>query len=105
MDFETSLWNPYSRATCFIIKLYRMEFGNPPLYFEINKSVRDMDMSHLEYFGPIQRVLNEITLMAENKKDMYDKLEVGDHIQKVKGGVAFNLAGTFMLWMGDQMEE
>ena len=44
-DDELSLWNPYSRITCFILYLYSMEFGQPPLYAELNRVCREMDLS------------------------------------------------------------
>ena len=45
---EISLRNPYSKITCFILYLYSMEFGNPPLYAEANRVARDMDLKYLK---------------------------------------------------------
>ena len=45
MDPEIGLNNPYSKVTCFILYLYSMEFGTPPLYSELNRVAREMDLS------------------------------------------------------------
>ena len=35
-DPELGLWNPYSRISCFVLYLYSMELGSPPLFAELN---------------------------------------------------------------------
>lgn len=64
-DSEISLLNPYSKITCFILYLYSMEFGDPPLYAEANRVARDMDMAYLESLGPFLRALSACTNYAE----------------------------------------
>jgi len=44
-DPELGLLNPHSKVTCFILYLYSMEFGHPPLYSEMNRVARDLDKS------------------------------------------------------------
>lgn len=45
-DFEDlCLRNPYSKITCFILYLYSMEFGQVPLYAELNRASQLMDES------------------------------------------------------------
>ena len=48
------LQDPYHPAVCMILYLYSMELGSPPLYSELNRVARDMDMSQLENLGPFQ---------------------------------------------------
>lgn len=76
-DDELSLHDPYSKITCFILHLYSFEFGNPPLYAELNRACRDKDMSMLEHFGPFARALGEITIVGESNRDDQDQLENG----------------------------
>ena len=52
-DYELGLACPYSKVTCFIVYLYSMEIGSPPLYAEMNRVARDMDTTHLKTLGPI----------------------------------------------------
>lgn len=49
---ELGLQNPYSKITCFVLNLYSMELGVPPLYAELNRVTRDMDLSQLYILGP-----------------------------------------------------
>jgi len=56
-DSELGLVNPYSKVTCFILYLYSMELGSPPIYAELNRVARDMDMTQLFNLGPIARAL------------------------------------------------
>ena len=44
-DDELGLCNPYSRATCFILYLYSMEFGEPSLAADLNRAARTMDVT------------------------------------------------------------
>ena len=64
-DPELGLRNPYSKVTCFILYLYSMELGSPPLYAELNRVARDMDLTQLTNLGPIAKALFIITLYAE----------------------------------------
>ena len=43
-DSEIGLYNPYSKITCIILYIYSMEFGTPPLYTELNRVAREMDL-------------------------------------------------------------
>ena len=42
-DSDLSLPNPYSPVACWVLYLYSMELGNPPLYMELNRASREMD--------------------------------------------------------------
>ena len=42
-DPEYSFSNPYSKLTCFILQIYSMEIGSPPLYAEVNRVCREMN--------------------------------------------------------------
>ena len=99
-DYELGLHNPYSRVTCFILYLYSLEFGDPPLYSELNRVARTMDSSQLETLGPIARALSEITWGAESLRDEDDRIMTGEQILEVKGGIDMNIAGAFLLWRG-----
>jgi len=72
-DTELGLWNPYSNASCFIMNLYSMEFGSPPLYSAVNSAARDMDVTKLKDLGPFVRALGQITDGAEFFKQDDDK--------------------------------
>ena len=37
---KKELSNPYHPATCFVLYLYSLELGNPPLYAELNRVIR-----------------------------------------------------------------
>lgn len=69
MDEELGIRNPYSRITCFTLYLYSMEFGTPPLYSEVNRVQRDMDMKEIKNLGPFSLVMTCITLLAEKQRD------------------------------------
>lgn len=76
-DDELGLCNPYSKITCFILYLYSCEFGTPPLYAELNRVARDMDLDYLDTLGPYARALSEITLQAEQARNEDDKIKTG----------------------------
>ena len=38
---DLSLRNPYSAVSCWVLYLYSMELGSPPLYIELNRANRD----------------------------------------------------------------
>ena len=77
-DSELGLWNPYSKVTCFILYLYSMEFGSPPLYAELNRVAREMDLTHLDHLGPILACLETICLWAEFNRKEGDKIKTGE---------------------------
>ena len=49
--------NPKSKTYSFLLKLYTLEFGNPPLYSAINKAMRTKDSSTFDSFGLIVYIL------------------------------------------------
>lgn len=44
-DSDLNLANPYSKITGFILQLLSMEFGSPPLYAELNRASRMMNLA------------------------------------------------------------
>ena len=71
-DSELSLLNPYSKASCLVLYLYSMELGNPQLYAEANRVVRDMDLSLLKELGPFIKALEAATMFGEKYKHRND---------------------------------
>ena len=69
---DLNLYNPYSRIVCFVVYLYSMEFGDPPLFAELNRISRERDYSQLKNLGPIAKVLSAINFGAEHGKDKDD---------------------------------
>ena len=53
--------DPYSVEVCLILYFYSLELGCPPLYAELNRVQREMDLAYLETLGPIAYSLGEIT--------------------------------------------
>ena len=72
-----NLFNPYSKIVCFVIYLYSMELGDPPLFAELNRMSRDKDYTLLKYLGPFAKVLNAINYGAEMARDKNDQIETG----------------------------
>lgn len=99
-DNDLGLWNPYSKITCFILYLYSMEFGSPPLFADLNRVARDHDTSQLENLGPFAKCLSLITGGAERRRNPEDRIRTGSEI----GGVKWNFAGCFFLWRGVQFK-
>ena len=98
---ELNLENPYSKVTCLILYLNSMELGDPPLYAEVNRVARDLDLDYLETLGPFLRGLSEITRWAESNKKGEDGIEPGF---KSQGGHSYNIGSSFILWRGSQMK-
>ena len=48
--------------------LYSMEIGNPQLYAEVNRVVRDLDLTFLKEIGPFSHALWLVTWEAEKYK-------------------------------------
>ena len=46
-DPELGVKNPYSKISCFVVHLYSMDLGTPPLYSVANRVARDMDLTLL----------------------------------------------------------
>ena len=76
-DEELGLHNPYGKMTCFILYIYSLELGQPPLYAESNRVARDMDFTSLKELGPFVRVLHEVTYGAEANRNPEDKITTG----------------------------
>ena len=51
-DTELSLNKSYSKVSCLLMQLYSMELGSPPLYAEVNRVARQMDLAYLINLGP-----------------------------------------------------
>lgn len=62
---DLNLHNPHGKMTCLILNLYTMELGMPPLYAEVNRVCRNMDLTQLTNLGPFIRALNQVTDDAE----------------------------------------
>ena len=73
-DEELGLFNPYSKVTCFFLYLYSLEFGDPPLYSELNRICRDQDLHYINTLGPFALAMVTIILNAENKREPTDKI-------------------------------
>jgi len=101
-DPELGLLNPYSLICCFILYLYSMEFGEPPLYAELNRCARNMDTTQLKNLGPIACALNLITKQAEDNRDKGDKVKPGEWYSE---GVVYNIAGVFLVFRGGRITE
>ena len=98
---ETDLSNPYSKASCLILYLYTMEFGDPPLYVEVNKVCRTMDKDYLETLGPFIQAFGSIASAADKNRDPRDKIPTGEMITKsIGGGKDYNFAGMFVAFRG-----
>ena len=54
-----------------------MEIGNPPLYAQLNKVARDMDMSLLDSLGPFARTFKAVTSSADGERTEEDKIKTG----------------------------
>ena len=54
---DLSFWNPYSAVACWVLYLYSMELGSPPLYMELNRAAREMDKTKLPQLGPFAYAL------------------------------------------------
>lgn len=98
---ENDLWNPYSKVTCLILYLYSMEIGVPPLYAEINRISRQMELESLKLLGPFVKALGEITMRGEGFKEVEDRAAIGS----VSGMSEHNMSQTFLLYKGGQMAE
>lgn len=99
-DPEIGLHNPYSKVSCFVLYIYSMEFGDPPLYAEANNAARDMRYELIPYLGPYIKVLGEISARAEAGRDDDDKIKTGKYLEQQEGGVANNIGEIFLLWRG-----
>ena len=93
-----SLPNPYSPVACWVLYLYSMELGDPPLYMELNRACRQMDQDLLPLLGPYAKALELVCYLAEENKKKVDKIVHGFVIWK-------GLAGCYLLWRGVSMKQ
>ena len=78
-----------------------MEFGDPPLYVEVNKVCRTMDKDYLETLGPFIQAFGSIASAADKNRDPRDKIPTGEMITKsIGGGKDYNFAGMFVAFRG-----
>lgn len=101
-DEEYGLLNPYSKVTCFILYLYSMELGSPPLYAELNREARDSDMTQLRNLGPFLTALYYICELTEFFRKGSDKIRNGEIL---KNRVSFNMAGSYLMFKGVRVKE
>lgn len=99
---DIDLGNPYSKISCLILYLYSMELGSPPLYYEINRVCRQLDLRYLKTLGPYILALSIVTSIAEQNRDIDDKIRTGEIISRSS---QFNLAGLFILYRGLPMSK
>lgn len=102
---QLDLCNPYSLITCIILYLYSMEFGDPPLYSEINRVARLMDTSQLRALGPLAQAFSSMINSVSNYFEEDDKGKTGFSLHHNKGGVEENIGGIYMLHKGNAMQE
>ena len=95
---DLSIINPYSPVSCWLLYLYSMELGSPPLYLELNRASREMDLTNLPQLGPFAAALGMVCWKAEYNKKKEDRIILGQDI----GG---QLTGCFLLWRGAAMKQ
>lgn len=93
--------DPYSRISSFLLYLYTMELGNPPLYAIANRVARDMDLTWQDDLGPFIHGLYFVTMWAEKGRDPQDRITTGNML----GGTENNISGSFLLWRGAAMQD
>ena len=93
---EHDTTNPYGKISCLVLYLYSMEIGIPPLYAEVNRISREMDMKYLRILGPFIKVLGIVTATSERNREDFDQITPGETF----GGVEHNLSGVFLLFRG-----
>ena len=62
---DLDILNPYSAVSCWVLYLYSMELGSPPLYLELNRAAREMNTTKLPHLGPFARALGWVCWKAE----------------------------------------
>ena len=98
-DSDLSLNNPYSAVSCWVLYLYSMELGSPPLYLELNRTSRNLDRRFLSQLGPFALALLCVCVWGDYHKKEEDRI-LPD--QFLGGGY---LTGCFILWRGVPMEQ
>ena len=100
-DAYLGINNTHSFATCLILYLYSLEAGRPPLYVELNRVLREMDLKYLNQLGPIEQALFEISQWVENNKQSDARIPTGDQFSQEPD----NLSGCFLVYRGARMQE
>lgn len=90
------MMNPQSKVTNFLLYLYTMEFGVPPLYSVMNKAMREKDESYIDTLGPFMYVLSLMTAYGNYFKSNSNKIISG----KTIGGYESNMAWSLILFRG-----
>lgn len=96
-----NLQNPYGKATCLLLNVFTMEFGDPPLYSVINSACRDLNKVYMGTLGPFIACLGAVTEWAEQRREDEDKIHPGKNF----GGDEWNIAGIFLVFKGGKLEE
>ena len=98
--------NPYSLASTFLLYIYSIQLGEPPLFAVLNKEIREHSQELLPYLGAYQRALQEVTEFAEGFKVPEHRLPNG-HLYATLcpggRGVPQNFAGSMLAFRGAQM--
>lgn len=81
-----------------------MEFGDPPLYSEVNRVTRTMDTSQLRALGPLAHALSCIINSASHFFEEDDQGKTGFSLHYIQGGVEDNIGGIYMLHNGNALE-
>lgn len=102
---QLELCNPYSLITCLVLYLYSMEFGDPPLYSEINRVTRTMDTSQLRALGPFAQAFSCIINSVSHYFEEDDQGKTGFSLHYMHGGAEENVGGIYMLHNGTVLEE
>ena len=61
---DLDLENPYGPVACWMLYLYSMELGSPPLYLELNRAAREMDKTKLPQLGKFALALGFVCVGA-----------------------------------------
>lgn len=69
---ELDTTNPYGKISCLVLYIYSMELGVPPLYAEVNRVSREMDMKFLQMLGPYVKALGIVTASSERNREDFD---------------------------------
>lgn len=88
------LQKPNSKICCYVLYLYSMETGRPPLYSIVNNACRDLDTARLRSVGPFARVMHEILSGSEKNRAKGDRIPT----------ISTNLT-SFLLFRGASMKK
>jgi len=95
------LWNPENIFVKVLFYLYSME---PPLYGQLSKASREMDMSKIDTLGPFARALLEVLGGGNNvEKKRKDALKRGKEIGS--SGPLGRFSQSFIVFRGVKMED